>query len=191
MGTEASNVDGCKLTTVTVNAASPDVVGALMKQITEAVMKAIPEGAIEKIAEEMIKEGKVVYERTQRGYSYSSSKETVIYELSVEARTLLAELLGIEIKRQVEAYLAEDSTKAQVAEAVFLGVAQALQDAPRWAAKVAGERMGYVLAGQFSPVDANVAIPLLLQNLRATQQALMAKNLINQYDIQGFGGNTG
>ena len=181
--TEATPMNGVKMTEVTVTAASPDVVGRLMQQITDAVLAAIPAGSIEKIAAEVIEQGQVV--RQVRSHSYSRDVETVTYSLSDDAKAKVTEKLKIEIEKQVNAYLGEQAIKQLVSECVAKGVAEGIAQLPFHAAQVTCQRMGGVLMGDIQSFQAvtDVHLNAVQDAVAKTQIHLRDKGVITGYDV--------
>jgi hypothetical protein len=62
-----SDTPGVKLTSVTVHAASPDVIGSLMKEITERVIASIPPDTLSGIAADALRSGVVLVKRNAYG----------------------------------------------------------------------------------------------------------------------------
>ena len=180
---EAEKVDGLNLTEIKVTAASPDVIGGLMKQITAAVLAAIPAGTIEKVAMEIIQRGEVIY--SQRRSSYSNDTENVSYHLSNEAKKATIELLKKEIDRQVQAYLGDEAVKQIIAAQVVEGMKQAMEQIPLFAAKLAAERIGYTMMGQFDPTITNLEgkVIYIAEALKKAQHALIAKGTLQPYEV--------
>lgn len=180
---EAEKVDGLNLTKIEVTAASPDVIGGLMKQITAAVLAAIPAGTIEKVAAEIIQRGEVIY--SQRRGGYSNDREDVVYRLSDEAKKMTIELLKKEIEKQVSAYLDEAAVKQIVAAQVVEGMKQAIEQIPHFAAKLAAERIGYTMMGQFDPTIMNLEgkVNYIAEALKTAQNALVAKGTLQSYEV--------
>jgi len=180
---EAEKIDGLNLTKIEVTAASPDVIGGLMKQITAAVLAAIPEGTIAKVASEIIQRGEVVY--AQRRSSYSNEQESVSYGLSNEAKKATIELLKKEIEKQVQAYLGEEAVKQIIAAQVVEGMKQAIEEIPRFAAKIAAERIGYTMMGQFDPTIVNLEgkVIFIAEALKKAQHALIAKGTLQPHEV--------
>ena len=175
---EAKPLDGVALTSVTVNAASPDVIGSLMKRVTEEVMKLIPEGALAKIAEEVLRDGGVL--RYSAEYGRQEVKRVALYQMASDA---CAKLLEQEISRQVELYLAETAIKQTVANGIKEGIDHALRNLPFIAAKKFGERLGHFMVGALDPtVPAEDFNQMILNSLRKTQQALASRGLITSYE---------
>lgn len=170
---EAQPIEGVKLTQVVIDAASPDVVGSLMKQITEAVLKAIPESAIDKIAREVIERGEVVTQ--ERSSSYSRDTEPKRTVLSNVAKQKFLELVTKAIEKQVAAYFAEDSVRTLVSDLVREGVAAGMAELPNYAAKLTAERLGGTVMGSFEV--AALALParidMIANSLMKTQQSLI------------------
>ena len=180
---EAEKVDGLNLTKIEVTAASPDVIGGLMKQITQAVLAAIPAGTIEKVASEIIARGEVIY--VQRTSSYSNSTENVSYNLSNEAKKATIELLKKEIEKQVNAYMQEEAVKQIIAAQVVEGMKQAIEQIPVFAAKLAAERIGYTMMGQYDPTVMNLEgkVAHIAEALKKAQHALIAKGTLQPHEV--------
>jgi hypothetical protein len=180
---EAEKVDGLNLTKIEVTAASPDVIGGLMKQITAAVLAAIPEGTIAKVASEIITRGEVIYR--QRRCSYSNDTEEVSYHLSNEAKKATIELLKKEIDKQVQAYLGDEAVKQIITAQVVEGMKQAIEQIPAFAAKIAAERIGYTMMGQFDPTIMNLEgrVGFIAEALKTAQNALVAKGTLQPFEV--------
>lgn len=129
---------GTKLTTITIDAATPDVIGALMQQITNKVIESIPEGTFEKIASEIVSSGEVVYNYSRY---YNGSSESVRYNLSDSAKKYASGLIEKQINKLVEKHLESIETKKAIVELVEIGISQAMQEIPKIAAKEIVRRM--------------------------------------------------
>ncbi|MFA6132640.1 MAG: hypothetical protein WC869_01335 [Phycisphaerae bacterium] len=183
MAEATASIEGVALTSVTINAASPDVIGSLMKRVTEEVMKLIPEDAIAKIASEVLSQGKVVTERARN--SWAGDRETVRreYNLSDDAKDKFVKLVETSISKQVNEYFDDAEVKKLIAEAVRIGVQHGIEAIPAYAAKRTAERLGdAVLKYDNEPFIQN-QIQGLASSLMKTQQALMARNQITNGDV--------
>ncbi len=176
---EEAKIEGVALTSVTVNAASPDVIGSLMKRVTEEVMKLIPEGALEKIAQEVIRDGGVL--RYEREYGRQEVKRVALSNLASDA---CAKLIEREISRQVELYLAEATVKQVVANGIKEGISHALVNLPFIAAKQFGERLGHFMVGALDPTTSPESyVQSIDASLKKTQLALQGRGLINHHEV--------
>lgn len=173
----ATPVEGATLTSVTVNAASPDVVGTLMKQITAKVMEAIPAGSFERIAQEVLASGSIVTMVRDRWEGNKQER----YVFSDAARQKFKELVDDEIKRQVQAYFNENDVQRMVANAVAEGVASSIAEVPGYAAQLAMKRMGDTMMGSWDASVQRTNLDDVRASLAKTQQALLERKIIN-YD---------
>ena len=175
----AQPIDGVKLTSLTINAASPDVIGSLLKQITEQVLAQIPAEAITKIASEALSGGKLVTKRVNRQYG---GDEVTTYSLTEDANAQLGRLLTEEVKRQVGAYMDEESTKQLVGQLVAQGIESALGQVATLAAHTAAQRLGSTMMGSWEVSKVLCDVDQIRGALKTTQSALIQKGLITPYD---------
>jgi len=73
MNENINPLEGVSLQTLTINAASPDVLGAVLKRITDETMKLIPEDTIQNIAKDVIAGKEVVIGKDQYSGTYQKS----------------------------------------------------------------------------------------------------------------------
>ena len=126
---ELENKDGVSLQTITVNAASPDVIGAVLKKITDSVMEAIPEEAFKKIAEETIKDGSIIYEEKR----YYGGSEEVKYNISKNAGKYFSELVDNAVKQSVVEVFKTEEVQDLIHKMVKAGAQEALKLVPKLA----------------------------------------------------------
>ena len=124
--------EGVKLTEITVTAASPDVIGTLMKRITDETMKLIPTDSIEKIAKEIIEGKEVIVGKTKDHYGKDCP---INYSFSTATNAMLRSKLE-ELATKAIAKLLQDSKVEKVIEDIVTTVfTKALQEQlPRLAA---------------------------------------------------------
>jgi hypothetical protein len=134
---------GVKLTTLTINAASPDVIGTLMQEITNKVIAAIPPDTLANIAADAVRNGVVLVKRNSFG---SNTQESFV--LSEEARAVTVKILTPLIAEAVAVHLAKEETKAVIAQLVEVGIAEGLRQAPITAAQVVAKRMAGAYVGE-------------------------------------------
>ena len=142
-----SNTPGVSLTSVTINAASPDVIGSLMKEITDRVIAAIPPDTLSGIAADAIRNGIVLVKRNSYG---SNTQESFV--LSDEARAVTVKILTPLIEKAVQAHLEKAETKAVIAQLIEVGIADGLRQAPMVAAHVIAKRMAGAYVGESDEV---------------------------------------
>lgn len=145
-----SDTPGVKLTSVTINAASPDVIGTLMTEITNKVIAAIPPDTLANIAADAIRNGIVLVRRNSYG---SNTQES--FGLSEEARAVTVKILTPLIEKAVQAHLDKPETKELIAQLVEIGIAEGLRQAPITAAQVVAKRMAGAYVGESDEVFRN------------------------------------
>lgn len=180
---EAEKLEGVNLTTITVNAASPDVIGAILKKITDEVMKAIPEGALEKIAKEVIASGKITWWRKSSNSWGNGSNEEL--SLADETKQRLGKLMEVTIHEQLTAYLATPEIRKIIADQVATGVQNALAELPRTTGKQFLERLTGQILGDTHMVQTHIGADLqsLADAVGRTQQALLQKGVLHYGEI--------
>jgi DNA-binding transcriptional regulator YhcF (GntR family) len=141
---------GIKLTSITINAASPDVIGTLMQEITNKVIEAIPPDTLANIAADVIRNGVVLVKRNSYG---SNTQES--FGLSEEARAVTVKILTPLIEKVVQAHLDKPETKELIAQLVEIGIAEGLRQAPITAAQVVAKRMAGAYVGESDEVFRN------------------------------------
>lgn len=131
-----NDTPGVKLTSVTINAASPDVIGTLMKEITDRVVASIPPDTLSNIAAEAIRNGVVIVKQSAHGFRATDS-----FVLSDEARSVTVKMLTPLIEKAVQQHLEKPETKELIAKLVELGITEGMRQAPMMASQVVAKRM--------------------------------------------------
>jgi hypothetical protein len=168
---------GVKLTSIQIDAASPDLIGTLMQQITDKVIQAIPEGTFEKIADEVISHGSVVY-KGKTGYG---SDATIKYELSNEAKHYAANLIDKKLKELVEKYIQSSETKKAIVDLVEIGMAEALKEIPVIVAKQASQRMTNCFMGNQQEDFERLNNIKTFERVQKISQELYQKNILSSF----------
>lgn len=157
MTTTPATTEGVAFTTLQINAASPDLITAVMKKVTEEVMKAIPEGAIEKIAKEVLSSNAVVIETIRRSPWGRDEKEVKEHVLSNIAKEHFLMLVKPAIEARVRAYFEQKETLDLVHDMVAAGIKKAFEEFPAFAANIALQRLGHTVMQTPSPItDATI-----------------------------------
>ena len=138
-----SDTPGVKLTSVTISAASPDVIGSLMKEITDRVIASIPPDTLSGIAADALRSGVVLVKRNSCG---SNTQESFV--LSDEARSVTVKTLIPLVEKAVREHLEKEQTKAVIAQLVEIGVADGLRQSPAMAAQIVAKRMAGAYVGE-------------------------------------------
>lgn len=106
-------MDGVKLETLTINAATPDLVGQIFKKITDEVMNKIPPEVIEKIAQDVIATHGMLSTREWDGYA-RQYKEREIFN----AKNYIAAEMRDRLKKSVDETVELLWRRPETAEAV-------------------------------------------------------------------------
>lgn len=169
-----NDTPGVKLTSVTINAASPDVIGALLKEITDKVLAAIPPDTVEAIASDVIRGGAVVYKR----YAYGSTTSET-FRLSDEASALTVTKTKAIIEKAVEDHLAKATTQAVIAQLVEVGIAAALAEAPKVAARAVATRMANAYIGDLDEHQIANQMTIDRERINRLVETLFQRGVIN------------
>jgi hypothetical protein len=168
---------GVKLTSIQIDAASPDLIGTLIQQITDKVIQAIPEGTFEKIASEVITQGSVVY-KGKTGYG---SDATIKYELSNEAKHYAAKLIEKKLNELVEKYIQSPETKKAIVDLVEIGMAEALKEIPGIVARQASQRMVSCFMGSHQEDFEKYNSIKTFERVEKISQELYQKNILSSF----------
>jgi len=88
MNENINPLEGVSLQTLTINAASPDVLGAVLKRITDETMKLIPEDTIQNIAKDVIAGKEVVIGKDNYSGTY---QKTITWSASTAVNKAMSE----------------------------------------------------------------------------------------------------
>lgn len=179
--------DGVALTKVEINAMTPDVVAAVLKQITDNVLKLIPEGSLEKIAKEVMSSGRIC---TKQKDHWGDWKDKEYLVLADEAKKMLADKIKPMLEKQVYAYFETAEVQGMIQQAVSDGVATALGEIHAVVAKTALQRLTGVMLNEAPPELTNVAcnLSVIRSGVQRAHQALVAKGVLLPYEAPLAGG---
>jgi hypothetical protein len=97
--------EGVALTSININAASPEVIQRVCQEISNRVMALIPEASFARIAQEVLSEGTLLIERRPSSWSTDHS---LYYEMGKTVRGHIAQGLTQRVAKFVDATLASE-----------------------------------------------------------------------------------
>ena len=125
MNENINPLEGVSLQTLTINAASPDVLGAVLKRITDETMKLIPDDTIKNIAKDVIEGKEVVIGKDNYSGTY---QKTITWSASTSVNKAVSEAFKDDIVKATNKIRESEEYKTAVRSIALMTAREFLRE---------------------------------------------------------------